>query len=991
LLFRIPARQPHLVQAVFKGDVDEVEELLSNGSPEEVNYQDAERRSVLHAAAFCGFHQVAALLISRGARVNAKDNKWVTPLHRACSVGYEKTVEVLLRHEADVNARDKFWQTPLHVAAANNAVSCAELIIPLQNNNGVSSHRDNALMHFLFCSLVPTALCQMVELLLQNKATCNFFDKRDRRAIHWAAYMGHTEVIALLVSHGAEVNVRDKDLYTPLHAAAANGRLSALRQLLSLGAEVDAPNASGNTPLHVACLNGKEDIADELLVAGAHSSALNCRGQTPLHYAAVSTHGAGCLEVLIRKGAGVNQQSDDGRSPLHMTAIHGRFTRAQTLLEHGARVDATDHAGCTALHVAARHGHDLLVGSLLLVGASCDLHSSSGMTPLHMAALGGFTECCRKLIQSGAKLTSRDNKGRTAVHYAAFGGNPETLELLIDSGADYTSCDSYGRLPLHYSVGGPQQGCLSRLLYLGGAEVDRPDSEGLTALQLAASSQDPEGRSLAALLSQGATPCLRDHRGFGPLHCLAAAGHPMSLGAVMLLTMTVLKCFARRTRWCERGWSGFPALPCQALGGHWSCLEALLSKGCLEVDATEEHGWSPLALSALRGHSQCVRLLLQHGARTLVRNPRTGSTALHVAAALGQKECLEILISSANETSAVDVTDNSSKTPLMLAVLKGHVNCVELLLKSGASVDLADESKRTALFCAAFSGNERCAHLLLKAGADILARDVLGKTPLHIAAAVGNAVVLASLLKQCSDGDGCDALFDAQGFTPLHWACQGGHDSCVNRLLKHSRTNKFYGNSFSPLHCAAFAASLAGWMLLLGQGVLLLLQVLHVPVSALHAAAYDDSVLCLQMLLKEGADANTADYRSQTPLMMASRRGSCKTIEALLEHKVDFLVQDQNGNTALHHACLEAKAAVATILEKADFVKLINMINVHMKTALHVAASNGLIDATQALLLKGADVLALDMNGHTPALSCARSNEVAECLALILAVMPPSS
>lgn len=78
---------------MFKGDVDEVEELLSNGSPEEVNYQDAERRSVLHAAAFCGFHQVAALLISRGARVNAKDNKWVTPLHRACSVGYEVSLE----------------------------------------------------------------------------------------------------------------------------------------------------------------------------------------------------------------------------------------------------------------------------------------------------------------------------------------------------------------------------------------------------------------------------------------------------------------------------------------------------------------------------------------------------------------------------------------------------------------------------------------------------------------------------------------------------------------------------------------------------------------------------------------------------------------------------------------------------------------------------------------------------------------------------------
>jgi ankyrin repeat protein len=42
-------------------------------------------------------------------------------------------------------------------------------------------------------------------------------------------------------------------------------------------------------------------------------------------------------------------QCIDGRSPLHMTAVHGRFTRAQTLLEHGERVLILACSGVSAL------------------------------------------------------------------------------------------------------------------------------------------------------------------------------------------------------------------------------------------------------------------------------------------------------------------------------------------------------------------------------------------------------------------------------------------------------------------------------------------------------------------------------------------------------------------------------------------------------------------------------------------------------------------
>lgn len=70
----------------------------------------------------------------------------------------QEAVQVLIHHSADVNARDKNWQTPLHVAAANNALRCAEVIIPMLSSVNVS-------------------------------------DRGGRTALHHAALNGHTEVL----------------------------------------------------------------------------------------------------------------------------------------------------------------------------------------------------------------------------------------------------------------------------------------------------------------------------------------------------------------------------------------------------------------------------------------------------------------------------------------------------------------------------------------------------------------------------------------------------------------------------------------------------------------------------------------------------------------------------------------------------------------------------------------------------------------------------
>ncbi len=125
---------------------------------------------------------------------------------------------------------------------------------------------------------------------------------------------------------------------------------------------MNEPNAYGNTPLHVACYNGQDVVVNELIECGANVNQVNEKGFAPLHFTAASRHGALCLELLVGNGADVNikvgpllwlrvwqkspmnyivtwlfifLQSKDGKTPLHMTAIHGRFSRSQAIIQNG--------------------------------------------------------------------------------------------------------------------------------------------------------------------------------------------------------------------------------------------------------------------------------------------------------------------------------------------------------------------------------------------------------------------------------------------------------------------------------------------------------------------------------------------------------------------------------------------------------------------------------------------------------------------------------
>ena len=107
------------------GNIEAVKQHLDDGT--EVNAKDENGLTPLH---FAKTKEIADLLISKGADVNAKEAKnQITPLHWAAWRGRKEIAELLIAKGADLNTKNKDGGTPLHNAAWKGHVEIAKLLI----------------------------------------------------------------------------------------------------------------------------------------------------------------------------------------------------------------------------------------------------------------------------------------------------------------------------------------------------------------------------------------------------------------------------------------------------------------------------------------------------------------------------------------------------------------------------------------------------------------------------------------------------------------------------------------------------------------------------------------------------------------------------------------------------------------------------------------------------------------------------------------------
>ena len=176
----------------------------------------------------------------------------------------------------------------------------------------------------------------------------------------------------------------------------------------------------------------------------------------------------------------------------------------------------------------------------------------------------------------------------------------------------------------------------------------------------------------------------------------------------------------------------------------------------------------------------------------------------------------------------------------------------------------------------------------------------------------------------------------------------------------------------SPIYCASFFGLDSLLVELMGENRSSLPSLLNEPMghwgSALGAAVFMDEGNTVQVLLENGADANTtvpnfAWHLSRSALYHALRHGRLRIAQLLIDGGADVSAKNQDGRTLLHIVSMGDRA------ETTEFL-LANGVDVNAKdkdgqTALHLAVSYANAKAVRLLLAENADIDAQDKYGQT--------------------------
>lgn len=211
---------------------------------------------------------------------------------------------------------------------------------------------------------------------------------------------------------------------TLLMIAAMEGDYIACTILVNRGVDLDAQDAVGFTALMYAVRDGHEDIVKLLLYSGCNPSLASKSGYSPMICAAQS--GFTSIVLMLSEFVSVNDQDEDGMTPLMCACINNHMSTVSVLLQLGADPFLRDKAGNTAVVFALRHDSVSVINCFLQknIPVMYSMHGEE-VSALYTAA------SCRQ-YQMCAVLLSYDSSFDSFIHILLFSPNCVAQDVVLN-------------------------------------------------------------------------------------------------------------------------------------------------------------------------------------------------------------------------------------------------------------------------------------------------------------------------------------------------------------------------------------------------------------------------------------------------------------------------------------------------------------------------------------------------------------------------------